>query len=439
MPRGSGLALAACYLAIFAVGENGTAIMTLLPSLSLDLHLDRATAQWVVNAYLLAAASLIILGGKLADGFGARRSSAAGIALFALASLIIALAPSGIIVVGARALQGVGAALAVAGTLAAVTETVPEAGRPGAIGAWTGFLMLGFSLGPLIGGTITHYAGWRVNFWLNLLVMIPAATALALRPDPSANGRSSIDWPGLVLLVAFMVMLILGLQALPHGVAWATVLPLALSVLALAALYRTETRKPEPLLDFGLFARRNFALGAMLAFLLMFIIITLLLYYNLFAQAPTGLGLSPIAAGLSLLPLCVALFCFARAAPRLGAALGLRPMMAGGALVLILGCAIARSGLAAAGSPALILGLVAIGAGIALPYASAPRVGLAALPSSHAGQGSGVINACSFLGGTIGVTSGGITYGLDGFAGVLLLLMVPAALAAVLALRLRIP
>jgi hypothetical protein len=113
--------------------------------------------------------------------------------------------------------------------------------------------------------------------------------------------------------------------------------------------------------------------------------------------------------------------------------------MAGGALVLILGCAIARSGLAAADSPALILGLVAIGAGIALPYASAPRVGLAALPSAHAGQGSGVINACSFLGGTIGVTSGGIIYGLDGFAGVLLLLMVPAALAAVLALKLRVP
>ena len=123
--------------------------------------------EWAVNAYLLAAAAFIILGGEAADGFGPRRSSAAGIGLFALASLIIALAPDGVVVVAARALQGLGAAFAVAGTLAAVAAAAPEAGRAGAIGAWTGFLMLGFSVGPLVGGVVTHYAGWRINFWLN--------------------------------------------------------------------------------------------------------------------------------------------------------------------------------------------------------------------------------------------------------------------------------
>ena len=122
--------LIACYLAIFAIGENSTAIMAALPAMSRGLGLGPAVVEWTVNAYLLAAAAFIILGGRAADGFGPRRSSAAGIALFALASLIIALAPDGPVLVAARALQGLGAAFAVAGTLAAATQAVPEAGRP---------------------------------------------------------------------------------------------------------------------------------------------------------------------------------------------------------------------------------------------------------------------------------------------------------------------
>ena len=165
----SRLVLIACYLAIFAVGENSTAIMAALPAMSVRLGLGAAEVEWAVNAYLLASAAFIILGGRAADGFGARRSSAAGILLFALASLIIALAPDGAAVIAARALQGLGAAFAVAGSLAAVAEAVPEAGRAAAISGWTGFLMLGFSIGPLLGGAITHYAGWQMVFWLSLI------------------------------------------------------------------------------------------------------------------------------------------------------------------------------------------------------------------------------------------------------------------------------
>ena len=116
------LVLLASCLAMLAVGENSTAIMAALPVMASELGLSHAAVEWVVNAYLLAAAAFIILGGKIADEFGPRRSSAAGIGLFALASLIIALAPDGLVVVAARALQGFGAAFAVAGTLAAVQK-----------------------------------------------------------------------------------------------------------------------------------------------------------------------------------------------------------------------------------------------------------------------------------------------------------------------------
>ena len=180
---------------MLSVGDNSTAIMAALPAMMRDLHLESAAVEWVVNAYLLAAAAFILLGGEAADRFGARRSSTAGIALFALSSLIIALAPSGLVVIGARGLQGLGAAFAVAGTLAAATES-PESERAGAIAAWTGFLMLGFSIGPLVGGAVTHYAGWRFNFWLNVVAIVPAAIMLAMRPGPPGRKADTLDWLG---------------------------------------------------------------------------------------------------------------------------------------------------------------------------------------------------------------------------------------------------
>ena len=227
--KNTSLVLSACCLAMLSVGDNSTAVMAALPAMTRDLQLDSAAVEWVVNAYLLAAAVFILLGGEAADRFGARRSSTAGIALFALASLIIALAPSGIVVIGARALEGLGAAFAVAGTLAAATKS-PESERAGAIAAWTGFLMLGFSIGPLVGGAVTHYAGWRFNFWLNVLAIVPAAIMLAMRPGPPGRKADTLDWLGVCLLAVFMVSLILGLRALPsiRSLPQATIVPRSL-------------------------------------------------------------------------------------------------------------------------------------------------------------------------------------------------------------------
>jgi Na+/melibiose symporter-like transporter len=196
-----------------------------------------------------------------------------------------------------------------------------------------------------------------------------------------------------------------------------------------------ETRHRRPLLDFGLFRSGNFALACALVFLLMFDIMNILLYYNVFAQSANGLALSPVAAGLSLMPLSAALFGFARLAPRLAAAIGMVRMLVGGSLLLALGCAIAW--VSVDSLTVLMLGLFAAGAGIALPYASAPRIGLAALTQTQTGKGSGVLNSCSFLGGTVGVTGGGIVFGLAGFRGVLVLVALSAVIGAGLSLRLR--
>ncbi|WP_213288824.1 MFS transporter [Bradyrhizobium sp. sGM-13] len=431
--------LMACCLAMLAVGDNSTAIMAALPDMKGSLQLGPAELEWVVNAYLLTAAIFIIVGGGAADQLGARRSSIAGIAMFALASLLIALAPAGFVVVGARALQGLGAAFAVAGTLAAVTEAAPDEGRPEAIGAWTGFLMLGFSIGPLLGGAVTHYAGWRFIFWLNVIAMVPAGLMLLRHPGTDGRRAISMDWVGLGLLALFMVMLISGLQALAHvRTNPLSAIPLVLTAIAFPLLLRTQTRRLQPLVDFCLFANRNFAIAAGLLFLVMFDIMTLLLYYNLFAQSADGLGISAVAAGLSLVPLSIALFAFARAAPSIGMSIGVRRMLTGGSLLLALGCAIIWSSFQIEARFALLMpGLFVAGAGIALIYASAPRLGLATLPQSQAGRGSGLLNSCSFLGGTVGVTFGGIVFALTGFPGVLVLLGISALASAVLCLRLH--
>jgi MFS family permease len=432
--------LIACCLAMLAVGDNSTAIMAALPDMKAGLRLGPAELEWVVNAYLLTAAIFIVVGGDAADQFGARRSSIAGIALFALASLVIALAPAAVAVVGARALQGLGAAFAVSGTLAAVSEAAPDARRADAIGAWTGFLMLGFSLGPLVGGAVTHYAGWRFIFWLNVMAMIPAALILVWHPGAGGRRAMSMDWAGLGILAVFMVTLISGLQALAHLRANppAAMVPLLLAAIAAVALVLMARRRSQPLVDFSLFANRNFSVAAGLLFLVMFDIMTLLLYYNLFAQSGDGLGLSAVAAGLSLLPLSIALFGFARAAPLIGTRIGVRRMLTAGSLVLALGCAIIWSSLQIeAGFVVLLPGLFVTGIGIALIYASAPRLGLATLPQLQAGKGSGMLNSCSFLGGTVGVTFGGLAFALTGFAGVLVLLGASALASAVLCLRLE--
>jgi DHA2 family multidrug resistance protein-like MFS transporter len=213
--------------------------------------------------------------------------------------------------------------------------------------------------------------------------------------------------------------------------------PLALAAVAFAVLLWVETRHRRPLLDFGLFGNRNFALACALVFLFMFDIMNILLYYNLFAQAPDGPAMTPIAAGLSLMPLSVAFFGFARVAPWLARMAGMKWMMVGGSLLLAGGCAVARMSLAEAGFSVLMLGLFAAGAGIALPYASTPQIGLAALARTQTGKGSGVLNSCSFLGGTVGVTGGGIVFGLYGFGGVLALVGLSALVGAGLSLRLR--
>ncbi len=426
-------------LAMLAVGANSTGIMAALPSMRTELLLHPAGVEWAVNAYLVVSAAFIVLGGQAADRFGARLASMVGLALFGVASCIIAAAGTQVELLAGRALQGLAAAVAVPSTLAAVDAgAAPERKAP-AIAAWTGFLMLGFSIGPLLGGALTHLTGWRVIFWFNVPLMLTAIAGLAAAGSATAGARGAqsrrADWIGFVLLTTFMVSLVFALHALPHARAAPipVIGPFALAAAALFLLLTVESRAKAPLVDLSFFARRRFGMGLVIGSLSMFSIMSLLLYFNLYAQSREGLGLTALEAGVALLPLSASLLALALSASAVAARVGLGNAMTGGMVLIAIASAVIGLAVAGGGMVLLTIGLFVMGAGLAVPYALAPRLALSALPGAQAGQGSGIVNACTFLGGSAGVAGGAAASALGGFLAVLTMVALAGIIGAVLA------
>ena len=430
-------------LAMFAVGANSTAIMAALPDMRTVLSLSPGGVEWAVNAYLVVSAACIVLGGQAADRFGARAASIAGLVLFALASCIIALAQTQTELLAGRALQGLASAFAVPSTLAAVDTGAPPERRTAAIGAWTGFLMLGFSIGPLFGGALTHFVGWRAIFWCNVLLMAVAIAGMMAAGSATERAHSKqsrrADWIGFALLATFMVSLVFALHALPHvhTAPLPVIVPFALAAIALVLLLSVEARIEAPLVDLGFFARSGFVMGTAIGSLAMFSIMGLLLYFNLFAQSRSGLGLTALQAGAALLPLSAAQLALALSASTVAKRLGLRNAMMGGMALIAIASGIIAVAVAGGGMVLLAIGFLVMGAGLAVPYALAPRLALSALAREQAGQGSGIVNACTFLGGSAGVAGGATAFMLGGFVAVLAMIACAGLIGMVLGLRIR--
>jgi MFS family permease len=298
--------------------------------------------------------------------------------------------------------------------------------------------MLGFSIGPLVGGALTHVTGWRAIFWLNALLMLAAIAGMASAglAETHRDGKPgrAVDWIGFVLLATFMVALVVGLHALPEARAQPlrALGPLALSAIAFVLLLTVEARVEEPLVDLNFFSRRDFVMGLAIGSLMMFSIMSLLLYFNLYAQSPDGLGLTALEAGASLLPLSAALLVLALMASAVVARVGLRNAMTGGMALIVIACAIVGVAVSGGGLILLAIGFFVMGAGLAAPYASAPRLALSALPSTQTGQGSGIVNACTFLGGSCGVAGGAMAFALGGFLAVLAMIALAGMIGAAL-------
>jgi predicted MFS family arabinose efflux permease len=195
-----------------------------------------------------------------------------------------------------------------------------------------------------------------------------------------------------------------------------------------------EARVEEPLVNLSFFSQRNFVMGLAIGSLSMFSIVSLLLYFNLYAQSLEGLDLTALEAGASLLPLSAALLALALLASAVVARVGLRNAMTGGMALIVIACAIVGVAISGGGPILLAIGFFVMGAGLAVPYASAPRLALSALSSTQTGQGSGIVNACTFLGGSCGVAGGAMAFALGGLLAVLAMVALAGMIGAALGL-----
>ncbi|MDA0160397.1 MFS transporter [Solirubrobacter ginsenosidimutans] len=429
---------------------NSNMIAVALPQLSSDLGASHVQRQWIVDAFVLVFAALLVAGGVLADRYGRRRAFVAGLVTFAAGSLGCALASDPGLLIGARVVQALGPPLILPASLSIVTVTFSAPGaRARAIGVWGAGSGLGIAVGPLLGGVIVSGLGWRWVFGLSALAALGlASAALRLIPrDAQAAPTRRFDHLGALLVTAVLASLVFGLIEGP-GRGWtssAVLLAFATTVLLAAAFVAAERRHPAPLVDLELVRRPVFAAANLAAATLMFVMLATSVYLSDFLQ--TFRGSTPLQAGLTLLPLGAATALFAAASGRLTARVPARVAIvvgllcaAGGALLL------SRVG-AAPGAGLLWPALFAIGAGagIALPATTATAV--AAVDAARTGMASAIHNAGRQVGATLGVavlgsivtahaTAGTATAYADGLS--IALLVATTALVATAAITLKL-
>ncbi|GAA3792186.1 MFS transporter [Amycolatopsis tucumanensis] len=408
--QATGLILAVCCAAQFMVVLDVSIVNVALPTIRTSLGFDAPGLQWVVNAYTIAFAGFLLLGGRLADLFGRRRTFLTGIAVFTAASLLGGLANSATLLVVARAIQGLGAAVVAPATLTvlATTFTTPET-RARAFGIWGGVVGAGGAVGSLAGGLLTGLLSWRWILFINVpigVVLLVLAARVVSDVDTGRRGRTLDVWGGLSATVGVMALVygIVGTEA--HG--WAsvhTLVALGGGVVVLAFFVLDQARlAKDPLLPLSIFRHRNVVAANLVVFASGAALFAMFYFLTLFLQQVLGYG--PVAAGLAYLPLAAALTVSARGSAKLLPKWGPRTLLLGGLALTAIGLgwlALLTTTSTFAGG---VLGpTVVVGIGQGAVMASATMAGTAGLPMNQAGLASGLINATRQLGGAIGLAA----------------------------------
>jgi MFS family permease len=433
-------------VAQFVVVLDATIVAIALPSVQADLGLSTTMLGWVITAYTLTFGGCLLAAGRLADRAGRRRTFAAGLVLFAVASLASGLAPTGAALLAGRALQGLGAALVAPAALALLTTARPAGhARARALAWWTAAAAGGGASGWVLGGLLSGLLGWRSVFLVNVPV---CAVAIALvprvLPEARESARTRVDLAGAALSTAGLaaVVLTLTLAAARGPGAGATLAALAAAVALLVALHRVEARAADPLLNRAVLRRPGVLGPNLVAGVLTAATTPPMFLCILYAQHV--LGLAPAAAGLLFAPFNLAVIAGSLAGPRIAAAVGERPAMVLGLLV-IAGGALALLVIApgAPAAPSLLGGFALLGAGLGVASVASTARGTAALEGADQGLASGLLATSAQLGTVLGLAvivplAAARTAALDGgpqaqVAGYQLGFVLAAALAGVAA------
>jgi EmrB/QacA subfamily drug resistance transporter len=384
---------------------DGTIVNVALPAIATDLDASTAELQWVVNAYLVTLSAFVLLGGSLGDRYGRKRVFLLGLAGFTGASVLCGLAPNIGVLIAARSVQGVGAALLVPGSLAIISATFHPDDRAAAVGVWSGLGGVAGAVGPFVGGYLIDSVSWRLAFFINLPLALGVLVASRHVPESRAAGAPRLDLAGAVTASAGLALSTYALieGRLVIGVAGAVVLGLFVVV---------EARSPAPMLPLTLFRNRQFS-GANLTTLAVYAALGGA-FFLLVLQLQLALGYSALEAGSALLPVTLLMVSLSSRAGAWAQRIGPRLPMTIGPIGVAAGLLLwTRVGVGATYVEAVLPGAVVFGLGLACTVAPLTATIMASADGEHLGAASGVNNAIARLAGLLAVTILPIVVSLD--------------------------
>jgi len=398
------ITLVALALAMLVVGLDTTVLNVALPTIAGDLGADTTELQWIVTAYVLALAGAILPAGVLGDRYGRKKLLLVGLGIFLIGSIGGALTESIDVLIGWRAVMGIGSAIIIPIVMALIPLLFDDEERPKAVGAIAASTSLGLPLGPIVGGYLLNHFHWSSIFWINVPVVLLAIVAVSVLISESRDPRAPrLDLPGAALATAGIIALVYGFVEAPQQ-GWLSAQTLGLVLggcVLLVAFVVWQTRAKAPLIDLGLFRNPRFVGGTVSIVLMSFVLYGLLFTLPIYLQSVRGND--ALGTGLRLIPMMAGLVVAAAASKRVLTRVGVRlGVVAGMAVVSVSMAALAR--LTVDTSMIWIgTGLAAFGLGTGIAMTSAMDAVLGALPRDQAGSGSGVLNALRQVAGALGV------------------------------------
>jgi len=393
-----------CF-ALFMIMLDNTVVNVALPAIKADLGITTSELEWTVAAYALTFASLLLTGGKLGDLLGRRLIFVIGLVVFTLSSLACGLSSSAPELIGARAVQGVGAALMMPATLSIISATFAVRERGTAIGIWAGVSAMALAIGPLLGGLITEHISWNWIFFVNVPIgVLAVVSAFVVVPESrDTSHEQRLDLPGLLTSGIGLFSLVYALiEANNYGWWSARILGLfAVAAVALGAFVLLEMRQRLPLLDLTLFRSGTFAGANLVAILVTLAMFGIFVFFPIYMQ--TFRGWSPTQAGAALLPWTLMVVIFAPIAGKLSDHVGSRWLISGGMSVVAICCLWLSTVTLHSSFWHMLPGFILGGLGMSFVMTPMSAAAMGAAPVAKAGVASGVLNTFRQVGVALGI------------------------------------